>query len=456
MATALTRRNKAAFSFGMFALVGFGIYAEESFVRLFRERAISLEREQTSQAVALARTRLEAEILRNTYLSDSLASFITMDPDLTENRWESVAARLFEKSDTLRNVGIAPDDVISRIYPIEGNEKALGLDFRTVPEQMRSIQRARESEDVYIAGPVELVQGGSAMIARFPIFRDFPNNRDYWGSVSVVMGFNNIIKASGLAAIKGASVALQRQDLETGQPVTIYGDASVFAEPDIQLPVNTPSDEWQLAARHHSSTAPGLNRAVAMIRGIALAVTALIITSIVLLFRAYRLSRNAALIDELTQIPNRRFVMAQLHSLVSGGAKPAKFTLLLIDLNRFKAVNDSLGHEAGDALLVHVARQLQQAVRSADTVARLGGDEFIVILHRVSERQQAEAIIEKIRRHLQASTLPWHDEVIHPSISIGYAACYGQDTSVKELLARADEMMYSTKRRQAEVISPWR
>ncbi|GAB3276901.1 diguanylate cyclase domain-containing protein [Parahaliea aestuarii] len=456
MATALTKRNKAAIGLGILALIGFGIYAEESFVRLFRERAIDLEREQAHQAIALARARLEAEMLRNTYLSDSLASFITMDPELSENRWKTVAEKLFEKSTTLRSVGIAPGDVISQIYPIEGNEKALGLDFRTVPEQMRSIQRARESEDVYIAGPVQLVQGGDALIARFPIFRDFPYNQNYWGSVSVVMGFQSIVEASGLAAIEGASVALRRADIESGEPVLIYGDESVFAAPDIELPVNTPSDVWQLAARYHDSDTPGLRGAVAFIRGIALAVTALIITSILLLFRAYRLSRNAALIDELTHIPNRRFVMAHLHRLISGGSRPAHFTLLLIDLNRFKEVNDNLGHEAGDALLVHVSRHLQQAVRTADIVARLGGDEFIVILHRVSEKPQAEAIVEKIRAHMHSSTLFWHGEKIQPSVSIGYALCYGQDTSVKELLARADEMMYRSKRERLEVISSWR
>lgn len=460
MATTLGRRNRAVITTGIIALLGFGIYAEELFIDLFRERAVSLEREQTRQSVALSRARLEAELFRNTYLSDTLASFITMDPDLTASEWEAVAEKLFQKSDTLRSIGVAPDDVIAQIYPYEGNEEALGFAYRSVPAQLRSVQLARELGSVYIAGPVALVQGGRALIARFPIFRDYPENRDYWGVVSAVMDFDALLEDSGLNNLKGATIALSRAldsaHVAFGEPEVVYGDPAVIRNPDIRLPVNTPSGEWLLSARYDERTAPNLQLAIAIIRTVALAVLALTIGSILLLVRAYRYSRQAALIDELTQVPNRRFIMGQLHRLVSGGSRPARFAVLLIDLNRFKEVNDTLGHEAGDALLVHVANELQRAVRAGDSVARLGGDEFIAILHRVSEKQQAEAVIGKIRAAVEGSTLVWYETEIQPSISIGYSLCHGQDTSVKELLARADESMYRAKAARLEVISPWR
>ena len=441
---------------GTLALLGFSFYAAESFVTLFRERAISTEQEQTRQAVALARARLEAELFRNTYLSDSLANFITLNPRLTQTSWRSVAEKLLEKSEILRNVGIAPNDVISQVYPLEGNEKALGLDFRTLPEQMRTVQRARELQKVYVAGPVNLVQGGVALIARFPIFNDFPRNQDYWGSISVVMDFEKLLTNSGINAINGATVALRRESLQPGKLTAVYGDSAIFNHANINLPLNTPSGEWQLAAQYNLDTTPALKREVMMIRVIAIFATMLITTSILLLFRAYRYSRNAALVDELTGLPNRRYVMGRLHRLVSKGSKPANFAVLLIDLNRFKQVNDSLGHEAGDALLVHVAEHMERAVRAADIVARLGGDEFIVVLHRISEKHQAEAVIEKLQQHVESQPLDWHEEDIHPSISVGYAVCYGQDTSVKELLARADNMMYETKRERGKTIESWR
>lgn len=456
MAPRMTNRNKAAAIVGLLGFLGFVIYAEELFVQLFRERAVSLEREQTRQALSLARARLETELYRNTFLSDSLASFITMDPDVTESRWQSVARKLFEKSDTLRNVGIAPNDVISHIYPVKGNEKALGLDFRTRPDQMRTVQKARELQSVYIDGPLELAQGGSALIARFPIFRDSPDNTDYWGTVSVVMRFDALLAHSGLDAVEGVRVALSRQDLESGEYEVFYGDPAVFEAPDIQLPVNMPSGVWLLAAHYTTETPPGLSMAIAIIRTIAAVVTLLVLASILLLYRAYRYSRQAALIDELTRIPNRRFVMGLLHRLVHRRSRPASFTLLLIDLNRFKEVNDTLGHEAGDALLVHVATQLQDAVRSADTVARLGGDEFMVVLHRLADQEQVEKVVGKICEQVEGVPLEWRGERIPPSISVGYAVCYGQDTSVKELMARADERMYRKKRARLEVISPWR
>lgn len=451
MATILRRRVQAIVIVGTLAFLVFGIYAAEQFVGLFNERALNIQREQGRQAVALARANLEAELFRNTYLSDSLASFVTLDPELTASAWESVAEKLFDKSDTLRNVGIAPGDVITHVYPVAGNEKAIGLDFRAHPEQWLTLQRARELESVYIAGPVELVQGGTALIARFPIFSDYPRNLDYWGSISVVMHFDALVEASGLNQIDSATVALSRENLQSGEWEVFYGEPAALEDFDIQLPVNMPSAEWILTARYTSVPPPGLTATAGVIRAVAFTVTALVLASILLLYRAYRYSRSAALMDELTHIPNRRFVMAQLHRLVS---RQARFTVLLIDLNRFKEVNDTLGHEAGDALLVHIAEQLQQATRAADTTARLGGDEFIVILHRVSKKQLATRVVDKIRARVESRPMLWQEQYIQPSISIGYAVCYGQDISVKELLAQADEGMYDAKRKSRKQRQP--
>ena len=112
---------------------------------------------------------------------------------------------------------------------------------------------------------------------------------------------------------------------------------------------------------------------------------------------AERNLRKSAFFDPLTGLANRlllmdRFEVAMRHTKRSR----KKFALLMLDLNKFKAINDTYGHAAGDKVLVTVAQRLMSIVRESDTVARLGGDEFVLIIESISDRAQLEALGHKI------------------------------------------------------------
>ncbi len=150
--------------------------------------------------------------------------------------------------------------------------------------------------------------------------------------------------------------------------------------------------------------------------------------------------------DVLTGLPNRRLFRDRLEQDVKQASlNRHALALLFIDLDRFKQVNDSLGHEAGDLLLRHAGRRIQTCVRETDTVARLGGDEFTVILTELdNERTQVEVICEKI---LQALAEPFQlgSEPTSVSASIG-VAWYPDDAETHdELLRKVDQAMYFAK-----------
>ncbi|WP_420404091.1 GGDEF domain-containing protein [Nisaea sp.] len=148
--------------------------------------------------------------------------------------------------------------------------------------------------------------------------------------------------------------------------------------------------------------------------------------------------------DELTGLLNRRGFADRLQSaLASSKRQGISGTLLLIDLDKFKAVNDTHGHAAGDALLVTVARILQSRTRETDSVARLGGDEFAVIMTGADE-DDATARIEALDRELNTRVLQWHGSLIHLHASVGHDA-YGPDDTETELLDRVDRAMYARK-----------
>ena len=162
---------------------------------------------------------------------------------------------------------------------------------------------------------------------------------------------------------------------------------------------------------------------------------------------ANRQLRHLASHDVLTGLPNRLLLDDRLAQAVAHADRDGRpFALAMFDLDRFKVVNDSLGHRAGDELLKEVARRLNAVARSTDTVARVGGDEFIILLDRIGERDTAEQIARRAVEALQAP-IDLAGVAIRPSASIGIALFPGDGKSVEALLANADAAMYCAKQR---------
>jgi diguanylate cyclase (GGDEF)-like protein len=149
--------------------------------------------------------------------------------------------------------------------------------------------------------------------------------------------------------------------------------------------------------------------------------------------------------DSLTGLPNREMFNGLLrHSIDSARRHDRRFALLFIDLDRFKIINDSLGHDAGDLLLVEVANRLRGALRAADVVARLGGDEFVVILAEASDRSDVERIAGVM---LALLSEPMHlgGHECHTSASIGIAMFPDDGSNAQTLTKSADMAMYLAK-----------
>src|SRR5438045_1165229 len=162
---------------------------------------------------------------------------------------------------------------------------------------------------------------------------------------------------------------------------------------------------------------------------------------------ANRQLRHLASHDALTGLPNRLLLDDRIaQAIIQAQRHSHEFAVLVVDLDRFKLINDSLGHRAGDELLREVAQRLSHAVRAVDTTARLGGDEFVILLG--GPVTQAEAL-EIGKRAIQQMEPPMRllGIEVHISPSIGIAFFPRDGTSVDSLIARADATMYSAKER---------
>lgn len=149
-----------------------------------------------------------------------------------------------------------------------------------------------------------------------------------------------------------------------------------------------------------------------------------------------------ALHDQLTGLPNRTLFLDRLSQALA--RRKRRFAAMMLDLDDFKRVNDTLGHAAGDTLLEHIARVLAQAVRTGDTVARLGGDEFAILLADISSPRDAVPVIRRILRSMNQS-VDLEGHAYQPATSIGVVLNTDGYTSADEVLRDADIAMYHAK-----------
>ncbi|MBF0109956.1 MAG: EAL domain-containing protein [Magnetococcales bacterium] len=155
--------------------------------------------------------------------------------------------------------------------------------------------------------------------------------------------------------------------------------------------------------------------------------------------------REQAEFDLLTGLPNRSLFKDRLkQAILQAQRNHMLFALLFIDLDRFKWVNDTLGHDAGDSLLIEVSRRLEREVRKSDTVARLGGDEFTIVLNHLFHESMAELVARKI---LEQLSLPFSlkGQQVAISGSIGIALFPNDGATIDELTRNADAAMYQSK-----------
>ena len=157
--------------------------------------------------------------------------------------------------------------------------------------------------------------------------------------------------------------------------------------------------------------------------------------------------RDLSLLDPLTKLPNRRLLRDRLKSAVARARREErKVAVLFIDLDGFKPINDTQGHETGDWLLKAVAQRLSECLREYDTAARLGGDEFVVLLPNLTESENAAQIAERIRTTLASPFFTDGKGRLEISASIGVSLFPDHAESARDLLQASDEAMYLAKK----------
>lgn len=387
------------------------------------------------------RARLSRELNSVLYLTSGMSSYLAVrHKNLERSEVEAILGGLYRDARHVRNFAVAVGFRLTYVYPVKGNEKAIGLHYPDQPEQWPDVKRAAESGMPVLIGPLQLVQGGIGLIYRVPIYID----GKYWGLLSTVIDSGSLLDtAIAESASNGIELAIRGKNGKGMDGEVFWGNAGLFSARDTQLiDVDVPGGKWVIALRYTDTPrhlSLWLLHGLVWLLGLTLGWSALVV-----LAQRAQLGR-LALFDPLTGLPNRLLVQDRIDRAMSNLRRdPGKTCLLLfIDLDGFKLVNDKFGHKAGDTALQHTAQRITGAVRETDTVGRWGGDEFIVFMENVDKSKVAE-LTAKVRQVVALPTT-YDQQQFAVGASIGSAFAPDDGTSLEDLVRAADSRMYQNK-----------
>ncbi|MGF9563721.1 EAL domain-containing protein [Neorhizobium sp. JUb45] len=443
------------------------------------ERHMWAQRLSASEQLAQVSSMLETNIHGNVNLIHGLVAAIAADPSINQAQFAQLAEHIFAHPSQLKNVAAAPDLVVRMIYPLAENREILGQDYTANPKQSASVMEAIKRRTTTIAGPAKLVQGGKGLFARYPVF--LSSNGHFWGVVSTVIDIDRLLRDS--------NVDTERQQLEISiarRPVpkekdVFFGDAGLFSQDVVRTRIELGYDTWYLAARPKlgwQTTPPDIARLYIYATLVALTVFLPTIWVGFLIRQrqghiqtlqqreeqlqsqndelrsARRTLEHQSLHDALTGLPNRRF-LDQFMDASAATSESDRLAFVHIDLDRFKEVNDTFGHAAGDQVLRQTTTRLQALLHGDEFASRIGGDEFVLVTSgtKAADRalQLARAVVKALARPI---IVDGHE--CHVGCSAGVAAQSVAGEDLRQLLINADIALYEAKKRgrnRAEIFS---
>lgn len=228
----------------LFALIA---AASEFTARELARLGLSEQRQETIAHAGAIRAVLESELNATAYLASGIESYIlARNGQMGSSEIEAMLGALQRRGQHIRNIGVAPGNRLRFIYPVAGNEKAIGLYYPDNPQQWPAIEKIIADKTGLLAGPVQLIQGGEALIYRVPVFLEGA----YWGLISTVIDTGSLFHVvDPLLTQHDIRIALRGRDASGNRGDPFYGDPSVFDNPAVTLSIKVPGGHWTLAAR---------------------------------------------------------------------------------------------------------------------------------------------------------------------------------------------------------------
>lgn len=232
-------------------LIALMLLLAASFVNyVVQDRSRSEVEAITQQHLSHYHNLLVTNLQNHIQIVRGLPGLFAVNPALTQDQFAIAMRHLINGQNQLRNIAAAPDMKIQYMYPVEGNEAAIGLNYREHPDQFEAAERARTSGELVLAGPLQLRQGGRGLITRIPVFLEQHGTQVFWGIISAVIDSEQFFEASGLIPEEmDIELAIRGKDGLGEAGDVIWGDVALFNRPQVTMRLDLPEGQWILAAQ---------------------------------------------------------------------------------------------------------------------------------------------------------------------------------------------------------------
>jgi len=366
--------------------------------------------------------------------------------------FDQYASEVISSLGGISNLQLAPNGIVTQIYPLKGSEKALGHNILRDDKRKEEARLAILEQRLSLAGPFELIQGGVAVIGRYPVFLDKGVESTFWGFCSVLIFLDELLKQTHLEGLiaEGYGYQLSRLDPDSGQEFVFLKSHDGLEGMRETIDINVPNATWFLTI---ISPEEGFNRVGTLFTLLLAVLLAYMMNSVMRKPEELKLIvdektaelEQLAFYDPLTGLANRRLLVEHLrHAIHESVRNKKQSALLYLDLDDFKRINDSMGHEIGDQLLMEVSNRIRKNIRKGDVASRLGGDEFAILLFNTQEVHNIGYIVNKLMRIVEAPMV-FQKKSLVVSTSIGITLIPTDSQDVSTLLKNADIAMYAAK-----------
>ena len=439
---------------------------------------------QTADELFIIKANIENLITSRMIGLNGLKSHVEVNPDFSQNDFNHFAKSIYDSSnDVVMRMTFLTDTTITHTYPYKDYRNIIGTDLVTEEDKEEWVNKAKSSLKSIITAPVNIVQGGVGIVVRLPVERD----GEYYGQVSIVFDYNKVLEASGL--IKFAEdhyVELIKSDEISDQEKNVWSnfpqDINTYKE-YLTNQVSLYDSEMTLKAMPKG----GFNGNSKLFYFILTIGALIAILSSVIIYKLLDatvaltnsekelkkknkeleeminklvkneeelLNKNKEInqqkeyiqfladYDYLTNLYNRRkFMEDMIHKISEKG----EGTILLLDVDNFKNINDTLGHHYGDKVLSHIAFILKDFLNTDGIVYRIGGDEFAVHLPDILDNQKIECFLKAFFDKLKENN--YIDNIKnHLTASVGITKYPQDSSSPDDILMKSDIAMYQAKK----------
>lgn len=207
------------------------------------------ERAEVRETVAQIQTRMESIVHSDVQLLRGLVASIALHPEMSQEEFTSLSRQVIDNNKDFYGISVAEDMVVTMIHPIERHARVIGLDYNDNPDFLRVAMQARDTREMVLSGPVDLIGGGQGFIARFPVYAEVEGGQVFWGIVSGVLDIALLYERFGLMdADLGVTVALRGRHGLGANGEVFYGDQAIFDADAVVNTINLPVGTWQMAA----------------------------------------------------------------------------------------------------------------------------------------------------------------------------------------------------------------